>query len=170
MLDHFKSLLLPDPLPAGVLPLAGTAFVDTLPRLLGEAKSTIDVIQYQWKWYKYKPDSSVSKLSRAVLDAARRGVKVRILLNKENPGNPLTSINLESKQYLDEAGCQVKFGPSFPATHAKLWLIDDELVVLGSHNLSERACLYNDETSVLIQSGQVLAYFRNYFDLIWNRL
>jgi phosphatidylserine/phosphatidylglycerophosphate/cardiolipin synthase-like enzyme len=149
--------------------LAGSAFIDTLPRYLKEVKSTLDIIQYSWHWYKFKENSSVTKLSRAVLDAPRRGVKVRILLNKEWPGSPLTGINLESKKYLEEAGCVVKFGPSFPITHAKLWLLDENLTVLGSHNLSERSVLHNDETSVLMDSRLVQKYYKDYFNLLWAR-
>lgn len=169
MLDHFKAILLSDPIPCGVYPLAGVSYVDLLPKLIGEATQTIDVIQYSWHWYKFKENSSVTKLSRAVLNAPRRGVKVRVLLNKEGPSNPLTAINAEAQKYLQEAGCVVKFGPSFPVTHAKLWLFDDDLVVLGSHNLSERSCLHNDETSVLMDSRQVLKYYKDYFELLWSR-
>lgn len=169
MLDHFKTTLLPNLLSCRVIPLAGTAYIDSLPLLISEVESTLEIIQYQWKWYKFKENSSVTKLSRAVLDAALRGVKVRILLNKENPGNPLTTINLESKKYLEEAGCLVKFGPSFPVTHAKLWLLDDNISVLGSHNLSERSCLHNDETSIIVDSREVQKYYKDYFNLLWTR-
>ena len=169
MLDHFKTLLFPSFIAADVLPLAGTGYIDTVPNAIGEVESTLDVIQYQWHWYKYKENSSVTKLSRAVLNAALRGVKVRILPNKEGPSNPLTAINVEAKKYLEEAGCKVKFGPSFPVTHAKLWLLDEELTILGSHNISERSVLHNDETSVIISSRAIQKYFKDYFELLWNR-
>jgi len=169
MLDHFKSPLIQDFIPCGVIPLAGASFIDNLPLYLGETKSTLDIIQFQWRWYKYKPDSSVTKLSQAVLSASLRRVKVRVLLNKDGPSSPLTALNLESKKVLEEAGCVVKFGPSFPATHAKLWLLDEDFTVLGSHNISERACLHNDETSVIISSRDVQKHYKDYFNLLWGR-
>jgi len=71
---------------------------------------------------------------------------------------------------LQDAGVSAKFGPSSPITHAKLWIIDQEITVLGSHNMSRRAVTVNDEASVKIVSKEVAGEFTRYFEALWNRL
>ena len=165
---HFGTRLMLEDSESLVTPLPGQTFILKLVDMVASAKYSIDIIQYQWNFYPGKRTSQIQGLNRTVLGKARGGTKMRVLLSKEGRSQHLTTINMTAKKYLGEAGIAVKLGRTFPITHAKLWIIDDDVVLLGSHNLSNRAVTVNVETSVLIKSRQVAVEFKRYFDLIWK--
>lgn len=150
-----------------VTPLPGQTYILKLKEVISQVKYSIDIIQYQWKFYPHKPQSKIQELNRAVLAQARNRKKIRVLLAKEGRDQHLTRINSEAKKVLGEVGIAVKLGRTFPTTHAKLWVIDDDAVILGSHNLSNKSVDLNVETSVLIKSREVAMEFKRYFDALW---
>jgi phosphatidylserine/phosphatidylglycerophosphate/cardiolipin synthase-like enzyme len=154
---------------AAVTPLPGRTFLPEVINLVRNCHDYLEIVLYEWKWEPHQRQSELQHLSNEVLMASRRGVKVRVLLNKEEAKHHLTSINGLTMRFLGEAGVECKFGPSFPATHAKMWLIDRKITVLGSHNLSKKAVFNNDEASVIIKSVPATMEFLRYFDLLWHR-
>ena len=166
----FGTMLMTENCEGLITPLPGQTFFKKLFDVVGAAKFSIDIIQYQWNFYISQPNNPVQQLNQLLLNKIRSGVKCRILLNKEGRGQHLMAINMKASRYLSEAGALVKFGHTFPITHAKLWLFDDDLSVLGSHNLSGRSFTVNNEVSVLINSRPVCNEYRRYFDVLWSRL
>lgn len=165
---NFGTMLMVEDEQSLVTPLSGQTFIKKLVDMVSQAKYSIDVIQYQWNFYKGKPKSQIQGLNRTVIGKAKGGTKFRVLLAKEGRSQHLTAINMQTKKVLGDAGINVKFGRSFPTTHAKLWVFDDDAVILGSHNLSNRSVTVNVETSVLIKSRVVAVEYKRYFDLLWN--
>lgn len=168
-MKNLQTRLIIENVNAQVTPLPGRAFIGVITNCVREARASIDIIQFEWKWYHHEHNSPIQQLSYEVLQAGRRGIRIRVLLNKENPRHPLTPINKNTIRNLENVGISAKFGPSSPITHAKLWIIDNELTILGSHNLSKRAVSVNDEASVKIISKEVAGEFSRYFDTLWNR-
>jgi len=167
---NFGTMLMVEDAQSLVTPLPGQAFIQVLIKMIGQTKYSLEVMQYQWNFYSGKPNSLIQKLNRTVMAQAEAGKKVRVLLNKEGRGTHLMAINMKAQRYLGEAGIKVKMGRSFPINHAKLWIIDDDAVILGSHNLSSRSVTVNNEASVLIKSRAVAVEFKRYFNLLWNLL
>ena len=165
---NFGTMLMVEDVPATVTPLPGQAYLGVLIDSISKAKSSIDVIQYQWNFYIGQPNSQIQAINRAVLSKADSGIKIRALLNKEGREQHLMIINMKAAKYLSESGILVKFGMTFPITHAKMWIIDDDVVILGSHNLSNRSVTVNNEASILIRSREVAMEFRRYFNILWN--
>jgi len=151
-----------------VTPLPGQAFIGVLISTLHAVKYSVCVIQYQWNFYRNKPDCQIQKLNRTLLARAASGIKIRVLLNKEGRESHLTAINLSAAGVLRDAGIEVKFARSFPTTHAKLWVFDDDAVIVGSHNLSNRSVTVNNECSILVKSRPTAMEFKRYFDEIWK--
>ena len=88
----------------------------------------------------------------ALENASARGVGVRIILEKRVSGGT----NMESYDELSASGAQVRWAPfSFKLVHSKLIIIDGQIAVVGSHNLSNSALTDNREISVLLQGGIV---------------
>ncbi|MBP0006153.1 MAG: competence protein ComE [Cyanobacteria bacterium SBC] len=52
--------------------------------------------------------------------------------------------------------------------HHKFGLVDDRIVITGSHNWSNVANTQNDETSIVIQNPTVSAHFRREFDRLYS--
>ena len=167
--DKFGTMLMVEKADSVVTPLPGRAFIDVLVKAISQVKYSLDVIQYQWNFYPGNPRSQIQALNRTVIARAQSGIKTRVLLNKEGRGQHLMVINMKASQFLGEAGVRVKFGRTFPITHAKLWIFDDDAVILGSHNLSNRSVTVNNECSALIESRPVAMEFKRYFGLLWQR-
>jgi len=153
-----------------VTPLPGQTFYLKLIDLISSAKYSIDIIQYSWMFYPGKPTSQIQKVNRAVLGKANSGTKIKVMLSKEGRHQYLTTINMNAKKNLEESGIVVKLGRTFPTIHAKLWVFDDDSVILGSHNLSNRSVTVNVESSALIKSREVAMEFKRYFDLEWKNI
>lgn len=111
---------------------------------------------------------------RATLDAARRGVRVRVLLGgawyvrEENErivawlndradaeGIPLTA------RVADPRG-------RFEKIHTKGVVVDGEQVVLGSLNWNNNSARRNRETALVLEGSEVGAYYRRAFDADWR--
>jgi phosphatidylserine/phosphatidylglycerophosphate/cardiolipin synthase-like enzyme len=165
---NFGTMLMVSDVPATVTPLPGQAFLGVLIDTIAQTRFSLDVIQYQWNFYPGQPNSQIQAINRAVMAKAESGVNVRALLNKEGREQHLMAINMKAARYLGEAGILVKFGMTFPITHAKLWIFDDDTVILGSHNLSNRSVTVNNEASILIRSRETAMEFRRYFNLLWG--
>lgn len=161
-------MLLVEDAPSLATPLPGRTFIGKLIDCVNQAKLSIDIIQYQWNFYPGKATSLIQKLNRTLIARAGAGLKVRVLLNKEGRGAHLTAINMKAMRFLSESGIVVKMGRTFPINHAKLWLFDDEVTILGSHNLSNRSVTVNNEASILIKSKCVNREFDRYFEALWR--
>ena len=138
--------------------------------LLNGAQQTIDVVMYEWKWYTHENAGGVEKFNLAFQAAARRGVKIRVLLNIESMGHAITKINSRTMQYLKLAGVDVKFGQIGVATHAKMLIIDQRVLVLGSHNISKGSFSRNQEASIVVEGGEAIRPYIDYFELLWSQI
>ena len=89
--------------------------------------------------------------------AVQRGVKVQVCLDIEGERNGKTPNdgNAVAAQWLAEHGIKVVRDEPDRRTHAKLILVDDRLVVLGSHNWTRSALRSNRELSVLTDDAGV---------------
>jgi len=137
--------------------------------LVNQATTRIDILMYEWKWYGHEAAGGVQKLNLAIKNAAHRGIKVRVLLNIESMGQALTRINTRTAGFLERAGVEVKFGQVGVATHAKMMIIDDRILVLGSHNYSKGAFSRNQEASIVVEGRDEIVPFRTYFKDLWQQ-
>jgi phosphatidylserine/phosphatidylglycerophosphate/cardiolipin synthase-like enzyme len=54
--------------------------------------------------------------------------------------------------------------------HTKGIIVDDDEVLLGSHNLTNEGGLFNRDASLLVRDAQVAKYFRKVFEFDWKTL
>ena len=147
----------------------GFNFPKAVVPLINSARSNIEIIQYEWKWYGHENAGGVQKLNLALIAAARRGVKVKVLLNIESMGHAITKINSRTATFLARYGVEVKFGQVGVVTHAKMMIIDDEILILGSHNFSKSAFSRNQEASVVVKGREDIIDYRKYFAALWQQ-
>jgi phosphatidylserine/phosphatidylglycerophosphate/cardiolipin synthase-like enzyme len=151
-------------------PLPGNTYIVELIKSILNTKYSLDVIQYQWNFYPQRTTCEIQKLNRTILGKVQGGIKCRVLLNQEGSAEHLRAINMKAGRFLREAGILVKFGRSSPIIHSKLFIIDDDITILGSHNLSNRSVSVNVETSILINSREITQEYKRYFNTLWNLL
>lgn len=105
------------------------------------------------------PDILYAHLAKSV----QKGVKVIVLLENTGGRDPvLDNKNRQTKQILEAKGMKVYLDSPRKTTHTKLVIIDERLVLLGSHNLTNSALKYNNEVSVLINKPNLAKEARHY--------
>ena len=152
-----------------ITPAIGSHYPKVVMPLVNQATTSINILMYQWKWYGHEAAGGMQKLSLAICAAAHRGVKVRVLMNMESMNHPISKINTKTAGFLERAGCEVKFGQVGVATHAKMLIIDDNFLVLGSHNFSKGAFSRNQEASIVVEGREEIASYREYFEDLWKQ-
>jgi len=169
MKNRFLPRLMIEDIEAVVTPLPGLTYLTKLRQIVGGAKLSVDVIQYQWNFYPYEKTLPLQQFNEDIMNQIRAGRKYRVILNIADRGTKIARINNNARKNLVSAGAKVKFGSRFVITHAKLFIIDDRFVFLGSHNLSKFAVAQNDEVSILINNVTIAMEYKRYFDLLWSR-
>jgi cardiolipin synthase len=104
-------------------------------------------------------------VTRALCRAARRGVRVRILMTYQ----PALRAALT---YLAVCGVQVRTYPANAALyiHAKLILVDRRTLFIGSQNFSRQSLLYNRELGIVAENPALAAAAEHTFDSDFDRL
>jgi len=128
-------------------------------RLIAAARVRVSVVLYVAR---LDEDGPVDHLVAALSAAARRGVIVRVVLDRGRDwrtGAPDTKNN-EIAARLEYSGVRVVLDEEERTTHAKVLVIDDRQVVVGSHNWTRSALTANREWSLLIDDPEVAAHIQ----------
>jgi phosphatidylserine/phosphatidylglycerophosphate/cardiolipin synthase-like enzyme len=135
--------------------LADGEYFKAMQEALEDAQSEIVMSYFLFKTNGYRssyPDMILSRL----IAAAKRGVKVKIVLEREKDQNSMINRNNgETAERLRRGGIEVLFDSPETKTHTKVAVIDRRYVFLGSHNLTSSALQYNNELSFVIDSPQM---------------
>ena len=148
--------------PCKTVILANEEFLPALLNAIDGAQDEIIMSVFSFKAGVHKnsyPDRIAGHLAKAV----QRGVKVFVVL--ENTGNPSDALNLQNRKagkLLEGKGIRVYFDSPRKTTHTKLTVIDQRLIFLGSHNLTQSALKYNNEISVLLEGRDLALNARDY--------
>lgn len=111
---------------------------------------------------------------RAAIDAAERGVHVRILLDDswyvERENRALVE-RLESRAERDGLPIEARLVDSrgkFEKIHAKGVVVDDRRTLVGSVNWNDSSVRNNREVAVILESEAAAAYYAAVFDADWR--
>jgi len=113
-------------------------------------------------------------LLQAVLDAAERGVEVRILLSGAwyvREENERLATWLEEQASAGDLPLSVRIAEPdgrFEKIHAKGLIVDGEAVAVGSANWNENSLGANREVLVVLEGKAVAGYFREVFEADWG--
>jgi phosphatidylserine/phosphatidylglycerophosphate/cardiolipin synthase-like enzyme len=111
---------------------------------------------------------------QAVLDAARRGVEVRILLSSAwyvAEENRQLAAWLSDQAAAADLPLSVRLATpagAFEKIHAKGMIVDGEQALVGSINWNENSVQNNREVALLLE-GEAAGYFREVFEADWQR-
>ena len=121
---------------------------------------------FEFKFYENE-ENKVRLLADALIGARKRGVEIRVLLDKSDWNPSIEKDNKGMIEYLKKGGIEAKFDSGKKTLHVKLIIIDDS-VIIGSTNLGFSALERNNEASVLIRNKESAEYYRAYFEDLWN--
>ncbi|KQC05081.1 MAG: phospholipase [Methanoculleus sp. SDB] len=146
-----------------------------IPGLIDSATRTLDIEQaYITPW----PESGENPYLAAAIDAARRGVRVRVLLDSSwfnTDGNNdndecVAAINALAREegLLLEARCAGLEALGLEKIHTKGVIVDGERVLVSSINWNENSPCFNREAGVIVDHPGVGAYFTAVFEEDWT--
>jgi len=138
--------------------LTGADYPKKVIPLINEAKTSIDIVSYDWRWYRDQVGHPVQQFNIALVQAKQRGVEVRAVLNSALLLPTLNKVGIKARRLNDKR-----------TVHTKMIIVDHKILVIGSHNLTRNAFTTNLETSVVIEltadDKRVLQYFENLYTI-----
>jgi len=120
--------------------LIGHEYGKVARKYIKEARDEILVSVFLWNFYYGDPACEASKFNQEIINAVKRGVKVK----------GLVSTTAKVKKMI-EAGCQIKESCFANKLHNKVMIIDQKIVILGSHNFTKNALGRNYEVSMMFE-------------------
>lgn len=109
--------------------------------LINDAKSSIYVQAYNW---------TSERIAEALVAAQKRGVQVKVLLDKENEVKTSRAL-----QILLDSQITVRIRRISGIAHNKIMVIDEKIVITGSYNFTKAANEKNDENLVIINNTSI---------------
>jgi phosphatidylserine/phosphatidylglycerophosphate/cardiolipin synthase-like enzyme len=136
--------------------IIGSNFPKIVKPYIEQAKNSIDIIVFDWRFYPQDPGAQAQLFNQSIINASKRGVKVRAIIN-----------NSQILTYLKSHGIQAKQLLSKKLVHCKLMIIDNKICVVGSHNYTQNAFQMNLELSISFEitdeTQEIVTFFNNIF-------
>lgn len=137
--------------------IIGKEFPKKVIPLIQQAKNSIDIAVYEWRWYLDQIGSDIQKFNNAIVVAQRKGKRVRVITSSQKIIDTLKKNKIEAKKIFSDK-----------KLHIKLIIIDDEIAILGSHNYTMSAFTLNYEVSIKTQEKLVVNRLKNFFSGLWS--
>lgn len=157
---------------ASILPLldkpSNRPYFQNLLSEISEAQRSIEILMATAEHYPDYPQGLQSRIYDELVAASKRGVKVLVILDSSNWSKDITETNKATTRYLRDRGISVRFDDPEITTHAKLIILDKEVVVLGSSNWNYPSYADTFQTNVILKSKQVGEYFSRFFQSLWE--
>jgi len=124
---------------------------DAIVRELNSAKSSILMQAYSF---------TSASIAKALLEAHKRGIKVKVILDKSQLTEKYSSVN-----FLYNSGIPTWMDSAHAIAHNKVMIIDGETVITGSFNFTRAAEEKNAENLLVIRDKALASkYIKNWKD------
>lgn len=160
---------------AQVTPVIAPDTSSEITDLLESARTSIEIEQA------YITNESGTRLNpylATAINASRRGVQVRVLLDSywfnmedEADNDEMAALinRIAADEHLPlEARCADLSASGFEKIHNKGVIVDDRAVLVSSINWNTNSPTFNRETGVIIEQPEAARYFRSVFDADWS--
>jgi phosphatidylserine/phosphatidylglycerophosphate/cardiolipin synthase-like enzyme len=135
--------------------------------VVGGASESVDVVQM-------RVDGPDQRFLRAAVDAARRGVEVRVLLSSAwyvREENRRLVEHLRERAETEDLPLRARLAEPdgrFEKIHAKGVVVDGDQVLVGSLNWNGESARENREVLLLLEGDEVGGYYGRVFDADWQ--
>jgi phosphatidylserine/phosphatidylglycerophosphate/cardiolipin synthase-like enzyme len=131
----------------------GREFSKKVIPIIDNAKKSVFIMVYEWLWYPDQISSTIQLFNNSIMRAKQRGLNVKAVVWDKRTANFLTQI-----------GLNVKWIGQSKLLHVKLMIIDEEIVIIGSHNYTKNAFDLNFEASVILNDQKTAGTLKQFFD------
>ncbi len=136
---------------------------------ISHAKTCIMISTFKAEITTKRRGSALKEFFDLLIAAANEGVDVLLLTNGKEHRGHIPDSNAYACRYLKKTKVKVRVLPNARVCHAKLIMVDWNVAILGSHNLSVRSCHNNFELSVEIFDKNLLQDLFLMFSENWGR-
>ncbi len=143
----------------GVKLIDNDAYFPELTRLLGNAKKSVDLVEYNF----FSESGHGQQLADQLIAAKKKNPDLKIRLFIEADHGDGAKRNALTMKKLEAAGIEVDPDSKNLVTHAKAVCVDSRYVLAGSHNLTNTSMSKNNETSLSIDSPALAKGYEQYF-------
>jgi mitochondrial cardiolipin hydrolase len=130
----------------------------TIERLIQAASASFDAALYRF---------NSQQLAQALDGAARRGVRIRLVLDRGKYEESQATRQLLSK---DRFPCRLSHGRDGEDSkmHHKFALLDDAVLLTGSYNWTRGSDEQNYENLLVLREPAVIKIYRREFEALWE--
>ena len=124
--------------------------------LLRESRASIDICVFT---------ITDDRITEAVIEAAARGVRTRIIGDNEKAFDPGSDMHR-----LAEAGIPIRLDTSHNHMHHKFAVFDGRIAISGSYNWTRSASEHNQENIIVTNDPRFLQLFLKQFEHLWPQM
>lgn len=143
-----------------ITPILDSDYYTQVKSLIDSAKTSVEIMMFLVSDTTNNFGEPGGLLS-AISDAYSRGVSVRVLLHSMGD-----ITNDRAIQFFKNREMPIRVANKY--AHTKLLVIDNKIVVLGSHNWTASAFASNYEASIIIRDEITASDYTNYFNEHYN--
>jgi phosphatidylserine/phosphatidylglycerophosphate/cardiolipin synthase-like enzyme len=126
---------------------------------IDNAKESINIAMYSF---------SDSDIALAVIRAKKRGIDIKIYLDKEQVNAKYTN----SRFFINEGIKNIRnirISSNNSKMHNKFVVIDNKIVITGSYNWTASADERNDENLLVIDDKNIVEKYQSQFNYLWDK-
>lgn len=135
-----------------------TSIAKVIEDLLQQTENTVEAALYRY---------SHPRLARALQGAAARGVKVRLVLDREKFSSTKATKDLLEEGQIPFRVLDGHLGPQ-SKMHHKLVILDRRIALTGSYNWSRESDEENYEGLTVLREPEVVSAFVEEFEALWK--
>ena len=103
------------------------------------------------------------EIAQAILEARDRGINIKIYLDRSQ-----VKAKYSRSRYFVQNGIEVRISSNSYIMHNKFAVIDNEILITGSHNWTASAREGNDENLLVIDDNYVVERYQDQFNNLWD--
>jgi len=137
-------------------------------QLIRGARHSIDISTFKAEMTTKPRGRKLLEFFLAIQAAALAGIPVRFLISKREDNGHVPFTNLYAVRELKANHVKVRHLRNSRLCHAKVIIVDGYQAIIGSHNLSVKACHNNFEVSCLITDSEALKRLLAIYNQTWE--
>ncbi|MGV9199216.1 MAG: phospholipase D-like domain-containing protein, partial [Promethearchaeia archaeon] len=147
--------------------------IDVVVDLINNAQDSIyaELFYLYPTWKTYYGGQNNNPFMHALIDAAERGVTVKVILDSTWYTIDGDNNNDEAAAILKSHGVQVKYSNNsggIEKFHVKALIVDEEAVMISSLNWNENSATKNREIGIIVNNSNVASYYVEIFNYDWK--
>jgi phosphatidylserine/phosphatidylglycerophosphate/cardiolipin synthase-like enzyme len=132
------------------------------------AKSSIYMTAYLFNFYPNRPSHKATRIFNALVTKHKEGLDIKILLDSPPANRPNHLPNGFSYRRFRDNNIEVKMLASKQSLHKKIFIIDEALVITGSHNISNPSLTSTSELSIASSNYEFVKRITDDFLKTWT--